>query len=83
MARALLKRPTLLILDEATSALDHDNELRIRHAIEGLHGNLTLLIIGHRLALLEHADQVIVLQQGRVAASGVWQEVRHLVNMPS
>ncbi|MBB5886452.1 ABC transporter ATP-binding protein [Xanthomonas sp. LMG 8992] len=75
LARALLQRPALLILDEATSALDHDNEARIRAAIERLHGDLTVVVIGHRLALLERADQVVVLEQGRVRAQGRWHEV--------
>ncbi|CCG35232.1 ABC transporter family protein [Xanthomonas citri pv. mangiferaeindicae LMG 941] len=75
LARALLQRPALLILDEATSALDHDNETRIRSAIQGLHGELTVLLIGHRLALLEQADTVLVLDQGRLVAQGPCQAV--------
>ncbi|OYV42383.1 MAG: hypothetical protein B7X10_06665 [Burkholderiales bacterium 21-58-4] len=75
LARALLNRPSLLILDEATSALDLDNEARIRHAIEKLHGELTVVIIGHRLPTLEHADKVVVLDNGRVAVQGSWHEV--------
>ncbi|MBK1646800.1 hypothetical protein CKO25_19590 [Thiocapsa imhoffii] len=76
LARALLRRPSLLILDEATSALDRENEARVRAAIEHLHGDLTLVLIGHRLATLEHADQVVVLEAGRVAAQGTWEQVR-------
>lgn len=76
LARALLKQPSLLILDEATSALDTENEARIRQAIEQLHGDMTVLIIGHRLPTLEHADQVVVLDAGRVAAQGSWTQVR-------
>jgi len=75
LARALLKRPALLILDEATSALDVDNERRIRDAIEKLHGGLTVVIIGHRLATLEHADQVVALEKGCVVAQGDWRAV--------
>jgi ATP-binding cassette, subfamily C, bacterial len=75
LARALLKRPALLILDEATSALDRGNEARIRQAIENLHGDLTVVIIGHRLATLEHADQVIVMAHGAVKAQGQWQDI--------
>lgn len=78
LARALLKRPSLLILDEATSALDLANEARIRTAIEHLHGDLTVVIIGHRLPTLEHADQVIILDQGKVIAQGDWLVVRSL-----
>lgn len=66
LARALLGKPQLLILDEATSALDPENETAIREAIAKLHGNLTVLIIGHRLAMLEHADQIIQLEAGYV-----------------
>lgn len=76
LARALLGRPSLLVLDEATSALDVENEARIRRALEQLHGELTLVIIGHRLPTLEHADQVIVLAGGQVVAQGTWAEVR-------
>jgi ATP-binding cassette subfamily C protein len=75
LARALLKRPSLLILDEATSALDMDNEARVREAIENLHGNLVVVVIGHRLPTLEHADQVLLLAEGCVAAQGTWAEV--------
>jgi ATP-binding cassette subfamily C protein len=76
LARALLKKPSLLILDEATSALDVENEARIRRAIENLHGDLTVVIIGHRLPTLEHADQVVILERGRVKAHGTWKEIR-------
>jgi ATP-binding cassette subfamily C protein len=75
LARALLKKPALLILDEATSALDRNNEQRIRQAIENLHGDLTVLIIGHRLPTLEHADHIIVMDKGRIKAQGSWQDV--------
>lgn len=83
LARALLRRPALLILDEATSALDHEHEQRIREAVENLHGDLTLLIIGHRLAMLEHADQVAILSAGQLIGVGPWAEVGHLSGMPS
>ena len=74
LARALLSKPSLLILDEATSALDMANEQRVRHAIEALHGGLTLVVIGHRPATLRHADQVVVLDAGRVVVHGPWQQ---------
>lgn len=75
LARALLRQPSLLILDEATSALDLANEARVREAVEHLHGDLTVVIIGHRLSTLEHADQVLILDQGRVIRQGTWQDV--------
>lgn len=66
LARALLRRPSLLILDEATSALDHGNEARIAKAIDSLHGDLTIIVIGHRPFTPWHADQVLILKDGRV-----------------
>jgi len=75
LARALLKSPSLLILDEATSALDQENEARVQRAIENLHGELTVVIISHRLSTTEHADQVVVLDEGKVVAQGGWDEI--------
>jgi ATP-binding cassette, subfamily C, bacterial len=66
LARALLRQPQLLVLDEATSALDSENEIRIQQAIESLQGKLTIVIIAHRQSTLSCADQVIVLDKGRV-----------------
>jgi len=74
LARALLRDPALLILDEATSALDVESEARIGQALQALHGRVTVLLIGHRLATLEHADQVLVMNQGRAAFCGTWAE---------
>lgn len=76
LARALLGQPSLLILDEATSALDMENEERIRQAIVNLHGDLTVVAIGHRMATLQHADQVLVMEAGMIVAQGSWSEVR-------
>lgn len=69
LARALLREPSLLILDEATSALDVDNEDRILQALERLRGELTVVIIGHRPSLVRHADQVLVLEGGRLQSA--------------
>ncbi len=72
LARALLRRPTVLILDEATSSLDPENEAKIQQAIEGLHGKLTILVIAHRPATLQAADQIYVLDQGRIVEQGTY-----------
>jgi ABC-type multidrug transport system fused ATPase/permease subunit len=70
LARALVKKPELLILDEATSALDHESERLIRESIKALHGKVTVLIIAHRPSTVAEADTIIVLNQGRVVETG-------------
>jgi ATP-binding cassette subfamily C protein len=72
LARALLRRPTLLLLDEATSALDSENERFVQEAIAKLHGELTIVVIAHRLSTVREADQVVVLAAGGVAETGTW-----------
>ena len=69
LARALLRRPALLILDEATSALDPENELLIARALAGLKGRMTILLIAHRGALAELADQSFQLDRGQLSAA--------------
>lgn len=73
LARALLRRPSLLILDEATSALDSENEKRIQTAIDRLHGHVTILIITHRLSTIRNADVIHVLERGRLVEFGSWE----------
>ena len=75
LARALLRRPRLLILDEATSALDSDNEDRIFEAIGELHGEMTILVITHRLASIRGADMIHVLERGRLGGSGRYEDL--------
>lgn len=66
VARALLRKPRLLVLDEAASALDSGNEAAIADAVRAMRGELAILIIGHRGSLAEIADQVVRLEHGRV-----------------
>lgn len=75
LARALLRRPTLLVLDEATSSLDPENERLVQDAIERLHGELTILLIAHRLSTVRMADNIVVLSQGAIAESGTWDQL--------
>jgi len=75
LARALLRKPSLLILDEATSSLDSENEKRIQNAIERLHGQMTILIISHRLSTIRGADIIHVIEEGRLIESGTWDEL--------
>ena len=72
LARALLRRPNLLILDEATSNLDSENEQRIQEAIEALHGGITILVITHRLSTIRNADIIYVLENGHIIQAGDW-----------
>lgn len=72
LARALVRRPAILILDEATSSLDSENERRVQDAIERLHGRLTILVITHRLTTVRRADSIHVLEAGRLVESGDW-----------
>lgn len=67
LARGLLRTPSLLVLDEVTSALDADNERAIRDSLAKLAGQMTIVILGHRNAFLEIADQVLRLENGRLA----------------
>ena len=66
LARAILRKPDVLILDEATSALDSENEQQIQEALKNLHGNLTIILIAHRGIGLQQADCVVELEGGRV-----------------
>lgn len=75
LARALLRKPSLLILDEATSNLDSSNEKNILKAIEKLHGEITILIIAHRLSTIKNADYIYLIDEGQILESGTWDEL--------
>jgi ATP-binding cassette, subfamily C, bacterial len=75
LARALLRKPSLLVLDEATSNLDVDNERRVQRAIDDLRGSVTIVTIAHRIGTVRHADRIYVLDAGRAVESGTWDEL--------
>jgi ATP-binding cassette, subfamily B, bacterial PglK len=79
LARAFYTNPKLIILDEATSALDSATENDITRALESLRGDVTLIVIAHRLSTVRNADFVIYLDQGQVVAQGSFSEVRQQV----
>lgn len=75
IARALLRNPCILLLDEATSSLDAENEQQVQQAIEQAMTDRTTLVIAHRLATVKRADKIIVLNEGRIEASGTHNEL--------
>jgi ABC-type multidrug transport system fused ATPase/permease subunit len=76
VARELFKQPNLLLLDEATSDLDTASEQHIQDSIDTLKGEVTVVIIAHRLSTVKNADQVYVLDEGRVVERGTYEELR-------
>jgi len=75
IARALLRDPEILILDEATSALDSVTEQLVQQALERLMDSRTVIAIAHRLSTIEHADKVVVLEDGEIIEQGTYDEL--------
>jgi ATP-binding cassette subfamily C protein len=75
LARALYTKPGLLVMDEATSALDAESEAEIQSALDSMRGKVTVVVIAHRLNTIQHADKVILVEDGQVKDSGTFKEL--------
>jgi ATP-binding cassette subfamily C protein len=75
LARALYSRPGLLVMDEATSALDAESEAEIAKALDELRGSVTVVLIAHRLNTIQHADEVFLIDDGRVLDRGLFKDL--------
>lgn len=87
IARALVKKPDILILDDSASALDYATDAKLRRALAGMEGNMTVFIVSQRTSSIQHADKIVVLEDGKIAGvgnhgellenCGVYREIYH------
>ncbi|MGP9613271.1 ABC transporter ATP-binding protein [Brachybacterium sp. AOP42-B2-9] len=76
IARALYRSPRLLVLDEATSALDNETERRVTETVNALHGDMTVIVVAHRLSTVKNVDTVVYMEDGRISGMGSFEELR-------
>jgi len=78
IARAILRKSPIIILDEATASVDVETEKQIQKAIAGIAGQRTIIAIAHRLSTIRNADQILVIEDGKVAEAGTHQQLVEL-----
>ena len=76
IARELYRKPNILILDEATSALDTKAESKIQKSIENIQGELTIIIIAHRIATIRNVDKLLFIENGEITQMGSYDELK-------
>lgn len=79
IARALLTEPKLLVMDEATSSLDSQTEAQVAQSIQNLYGDVTLLVVAHRLSTVMMADRILYMNKGKIEAQGSFDELRGII----
>jgi subfamily B ATP-binding cassette protein MsbA len=75
LARAILRNAPILLLDEATSALDNESERAVQQTLTEMQKDRTTIVIAHRLSTVQHADQIIVMDKGRIVETGTHDEL--------
>ena len=75
IARALIKKPKILILDEATSALDSESESKFQQELDNLKGKMTIIVVSHRLCTIKDCDQIVVINKGIIIEKGKHEEL--------
>ena len=75
IARAMCRKPDVILLDEATSALDNENEVLVQRALDEALSGRTSVVIAHRLSTVRRADQIVVLDKGRIIEKGMHEEL--------
>ena len=83
IARTILKAPAILVFDEATSALDSATEKNIQFELDEISSNTTTLIIAHRLSTVQHADEILVMENGKITERGTHSELLELAGIYS
>lgn len=75
IARELYKKPDILLMDEATSALDNATEKLVRKSIQNLHGNITVILVAHRVQTLQYVDEIFVIKSGKIVERGTYEDL--------